>query len=227
MRSTRSILRAELLVEGDAVQRARASPRAYFLRSCSQKNLASDSRAAITFSLPAMIVLPPSLAFRLDDRAGTCWRASCRGSRSEKHFWCVLIEVIRHSAGTVEESLVEGAHQHGRPFGEAGVLGEQRRRPRSRRSLASLAQRVRLLGDERGALAGVEDHLVLLQAPSRSRRKSVTVKRLVAEEAMAARGVARLDAGDLERHDLAVEQAAGSNAAAGSSAAPRRPRAAG
>ncbi len=69
-------------------------------RSCCQKKRASDSRAAITFSLPATIAAPPSLAIRFDTSRNRFASLPVRGAFSEKHFWCCFMEVIRHSAGT-------------------------------------------------------------------------------------------------------------------------------
>ena len=55
-------------------------------RSCSQKNLASLNRARITFSLPAMICAPPSVAVRFETRMNALASVFVFGSRSEKHF---------------------------------------------------------------------------------------------------------------------------------------------
>ena len=94
-------------------------------RSWSQKNLASDSRARITFSLPATICLPPSLAIRFDTQQEPVGElAGLRVLQRE------ALLVVLHRRGQAfgrhgEERLVERAHQHGRPFGEAGVLGQQ------------------------------------------------------------------------------------------------------
>ena len=64
----------------------------------------------------------------------------------------------------LEERLVELAHQHDRPLGEAGVLGEQRV-VLDERELGILGERVRLLGDQRGTrVAGSRITLWLLRA---------------------------------------------------------------
>ena len=103
-----------------------------------------------------------------------------------------------------EKRLVELAHQHGRPFGEAGVLGGERI-VLDQRQVRVLGERMRAFVDARRTRRGIEHDLVLLQlllVVGKARH----LERLVAEEAMAARFLAGLDAGDLERHHLAVEQ---------------------
>ncbi len=173
-------------------------------RSCSQKNLASLSRAAITFSLPATISLPPSLAFRLATSRNLLASFLERGSRKEKHFWCVFIEVVRHSGGTSRNDLSNvpmstTGHSVSPAFSASSALvldeGE----------LGVLGKLVRLRSDRLGAAASVEHDLVALQALLVV-GEACDLERLVGVKAMTARRVAGLDAGDLERHDLAVEQ---------------------
>ena len=74
------------------------------LRSWSQKNFASASRARRTRSLPATIALPPSSASIL---ATTPKRGASEPSsfNSEKYFWCDRIDVISTSSGTSINSL--------------------------------------------------------------------------------------------------------------------------
>ena len=67
-------LAAELFVERDARELLRLLLERR-LRSCSQKKRASESRAAITRSLPATISLPPSLASMLETRMKRLVRA--------------------------------------------------------------------------------------------------------------------------------------------------------
>ena len=84
-----------------------------------------------------------------------------------------------------QERLLEAAHQHQRPLGEAGVLGEQRL-VLDQRQLVLLGQRARLLGDQRRAFRRIEDDLVRLEGldvVGRARH----LERLVAVEAMPAR----------------------------------------
>ncbi len=104
-----------------------------------------------------------------------------------------------------EERLVEGAHQHRRPLGEAGVLGEQRF-VLDERQLVVFRQRMRLFADEARARRRVEDHLVRLEL-----RLVVGtprhVERRVAVKAVPARVPAALHGLDVEMHDLAREQA--------------------
>ena len=123
-------------------------------RSCSQKNLASESRAAITFSLPAMICSPPSLGVRLDTSRNLLASLPVRGCFSEKHFWCCFMDSIRHSAGTSRNASSKLPISTSRPFGEAGVLGEQRL-VLDQGELVLLGERARLLADQAGALGGV------------------------------------------------------------------------
>ena len=174
----------------------------FFLRSCSQKNLASDKRAAMTFSLPATMVLPPSLAFRLV--TSRKWFDSFLPWRSEKHFWCVFIDVVRHSAGTARNDLSNSpmstvGHSVRPAFSAASASSSTSVR------CASLASACAPSLMRRRTRGGIEHDLVLLQlllVVGEARH----LERLVAEEAMAARFLAGLDAGDLERHHLAVEQ---------------------
>ena len=69
------------------------------LRSWSQKNLASESRARSTRSLPATIALPLSLVTMLATTMKFGASAPAR-SVSAKYFWCERIEVMRTSGGT-------------------------------------------------------------------------------------------------------------------------------
>ena len=176
-----------------------------FFRSCSQKNLASDSRARITFSLPAMISLPPSLATQVGHQQELVGELA-RARMLEREALLVLLHRQHQALGRHrQERLVEAAHQHVGPFGEPGVLGQQRL-VLDQRQLVLLGQRVRLLGDQRRARLGVEDHLVRLEAAWRSRaRPSPRTARCRGSDARA--WCRRLDALDLERHHLAVEQA--------------------
>ncbi len=73
-------------------------------RSWSQKNLASDNRARITFSLPLTISAPPSAAIRFDTIRKRLASLPVFGSFSEKHFWWFFIAVVRHSPGTARNS---------------------------------------------------------------------------------------------------------------------------
>ena len=139
----------------------------FFLRSCSQKNLASDKRAAITFSLPATMVLPPSLAFWLV--TSRKWFDSFLPWRREKHFWCVFIDVVRHSAGTSRNALSNApistvGHSVRPAFSAASASSSTSVR------CASLASACAPSLMRRGARGGIEHDLVLLQAPSRSRQ---------------------------------------------------------
>ena len=94
------------------------------LRSWSQKNLASDSRARSTRSLPSTIVLPPSRATLL---ATTTKRLASAPSV------LVVREVAlvrphgddQHLGRHVHELRVDGAEQRHRPFDQAGDLVEQ------------------------------------------------------------------------------------------------------
>ena len=95
------------------------------LRSCSQKNLASDRRAASTFSLPATIAAPPIAGRR-------CWRRRRSGCESlpvlvlaGEIFLVGPHGELDHLGRHVEEGRVEAALQRHRPFGQPGILGDQ------------------------------------------------------------------------------------------------------
>ena len=51
--------------------------------------------------------------------------AAVLGSRSTKHFWLARMVARMTSGGMARKRLVERAHQHHRPFDEAGDLLEQ------------------------------------------------------------------------------------------------------
>ncbi len=128
-----------------------------------------------------------------------------------------------HLGRHVHEALVECAHQHHRPFGEAGILGEQR---------LVLDQRQAFLGGKgAGIFQDADDALVAVEVDiSLAQLRLIIVEalhreRLRRHEAVAARLVAAPDAVDVELNDLAVEQCTRSNAAAAPSASGRCPSA--
>ena len=120
------------------------------LRSCSQKNLASDRRAARTLRLPSTIAAPPSAASILAVQTKFGASAPVR-VRAGEIFLVGAHGELDHLARHVEEGRVEAAEQRHRPFGEAGILGDQalvldqrqaaprRRRWRRRRAMIRLA----------------------------------------------------------------------------------------
>ncbi len=67
-------------------------------RSFSQKNLASDSRARTTRSLPATTAVPPSLATMLLTSRKQLLSAASPGRRTTKHFWLARM-VARITSG--------------------------------------------------------------------------------------------------------------------------------
>ncbi len=69
----------------------------------------------------------------------------------------------------VEERLVEFAHEHRRPLGEAGVLGGERV-ILDERQVRVLGQRVRAFVDARRARRGIEDRPCAASTPSRIRQ---------------------------------------------------------
>ena len=152
-------LRAELLVEGDALQ-----------------------LVAHDLELLLQVLLPEELGVR-EPRgdyllvAGDDLLAAVLGLEvgDEQEMVCELLAVPEREALLVhlhggrqafrrhlEESLVELAHEHDRPLGEAGVLGEQRV-VLDEGELGILGESVRSLRDQRGTRVAVEDHLVALQ----------------------------------------------------------------
>ena len=93
--------------------------------SVSQKNLASDSRARTTRSLPAVMARPPSLATRFEVRTKAGARRVGAGLAQHE---ALLVGPDGGADGLgrdVEEGFVEGAHQHHGPFDEAGDLLQQ------------------------------------------------------------------------------------------------------
>ena len=156
-----------------------------FFRSCCQKNLASASRARITFSLPATISLPPSLGAKVGHQQEAVGELA-RARSFEREALLVLLHG-QHQAFRrhLQERLVEAAHQHQRPFREPGVLGQQRL-VLDQRQLVLLGQRARLLADQRRPLGRIEDDLVRLEALGVVGR-ALHLERLVAVEAMPAR----------------------------------------
>ena len=110
-----------------------------------------------------------------------------------------------HFARHIEEALIEAPHQRHRPFGEPGILGEQRH-VLDQHELLLGRELLRALEDDRLALAWIEDDVGVAQ----SLRIVVEVPHsegLRRHEAMAARLLAAFDAVDLERHHLAGEDA--------------------
>ena len=176
-----------------------------FFRSCSQKNLASDRRARITFSLPAMISLPPSLACRLVTSRNLLASLPERGCLSEKHFWCCFIDSIRHSAGTARNAsskvpISTVGHSVSPAFSLSSASSS------TSASLCSLASACAWLAIS-AARALASRITLCVSRPLGVVERALHRERLVAVEAMPARGVAALHALDLERHHLAVEQA--------------------
>lgn len=111
---------------------------------------------------------------------------------------------LDHLGRHVEKRGVELAEQRNRPFGEPGILGDETLvvdefEPGLHCGLASV------IADQRRALVLVDDHVAgaqLLDIVVRAADRDLV--RVV--EAVAERGGAALDAGDLERHDLFAEQ---------------------
>ena len=104
-----------------------------------------------------------------------------------------------------QEFLVERAHQHGRPFGETGVLRQQAL-VLDEFEFCAGGDLPRLFRDPGRALGGGQQRLVGLELLSVVLEARHLEPR-VAVEAMSLRGVAGADAIDLDRHDLAVDHA--------------------
>ena len=73
------------------------------MRSWSQKNLASDRRAAITLSLPAMISLAAVLRHDIGDHEIAVGQPAGLGVAQREAFLVVLIEVAITSGGTLRK----------------------------------------------------------------------------------------------------------------------------
>ena len=104
-----------------------------------------------------------------------------------------------------EKRLVEVTHQHGRPFGETGVLAEQRV-VGDQLELVLLRECLRLLVDHRGTFGRWQQHLRLAQLGAVV-FEARNLERFVAVEAMPPRRVRRLDACPRKRHDARTEHA--------------------
>ena len=110
-----------------------------------------------------------------------------------------------HFGRHAEEILIERAHQHDRPFGQPGILGEQAL-VLDEGQLLVLGHRLRGIANDARPLIAVEDDFGFVQLLAII-GESLHIEGLRRHESMAARLLAALDAVDLERHDLAVEQA--------------------
>ena len=96
------------------------------LRSWSQKNLASHSRARSTRSLPATIAAPPSLACDVGDEDEAARQRAV--GRAQRQVFLVGAHggdqrLGRHG----HEGLVDGGHERHRPLDQALELVEQAR----------------------------------------------------------------------------------------------------
>ena len=169
------------------------------LRSVSQKWRASDRRARTTRALPAAIAAPPSRAIRFETRMKRL--ASWPSGPLQHEAFLVGADGGAHDLGrNVEIVLLEFAHQHDRPFDEAGDLLEQALVLDERQPLGE-GEGLGVLEDDRLAPVGVEHDFGLLQ------RLDVVVEapdrdRLRRHEAVAPGDVAGCDAVDGEGHDL-------------------------
>ena len=174
----------------------------FFLRSCSQKNLASLKRARDHLLVAGDDGLAAVLRFQIGNEQEVVRQLLAVPQREA---FLVRPHRARQALGRHgEERLVELSHQDRRPLGEAGVLGDKRV-VLDEGELGLLRERVRAFVDGSRAARAVEDHLVALQGLLVV-GEARDLERLVGEEAMPARRSAGLDAGDLERHHLAVEQ---------------------
>ena len=95
-----------------------------------------------------------------------------------------------HLARHLEEALIEAPHQHHRPFGEPGILGEQRH-VLDQHELLLGSELLRALQDDRLALAGIEDDVGVAQS-LRIIVEALHSEGLRRHEAMAARLLAAL-----------------------------------
>ncbi len=78
-----------------------------------------------TCALPSTIAAPPSARVDIGG-ADEVSAPACRPRRVQaKYFWLVAHGELDHLARHVEEGRVEAAEQRHRPFGEAGILGDQ------------------------------------------------------------------------------------------------------
>ena len=177
-----------------------------FLRSCSQKNLASDSRAR-DHLLVAGDDLPCRRPWRSGSTpAGTCWRAcpsadASARSTSGAASWT--------ASGT--RPAPPGTPRRSVPISTVGhsvspAFSASSASSSTSASLCSLASARACSPISAARSAASRITLCALEALGVVRR-ALHLERLVAVEAMPARLVAALDVLDLERHHLAVEQA--------------------
>ena len=196
-------LRAELGVEDDAFEVGDAAfQRA--LRSWSQKNFASDSRARSTRSLPATISLPPSSASMLATTTKLLASLLVRVAQRE-------IFLMRAHGGLknfrrhIHEGLVDLRRSAPPAIRQAPSLRSARPSSSINSSPSANAFCLRLVQDDLAPLGGIQDHMRVAQL------------RLVIVEAGEPRSrpsdkepwprviVPAHHAGDLERNHFAVE----------------------
>ena len=156
----------------------------------------------MTRSLPATIALPPSTASMLATRMKRLASLAVCGSRSTKHFW-LLRMVARITSGGIARNASSNA-----PISTTG----HSTRPATSSSSPSSSTSSKPCAKAR-FFASVEDRLL---APLRIEHdlglvelgdvvvEAAHLDRRGRHEAVAARGVARRDAVDRERHDLGL-----------------------
>ena len=174
-------------------------------RSCSQKNLASESRAAITFSLPATIAAAVLRPYEVGDASRKRLASFLASALAQREALLVLLHRGDQALGrhprkaSSKEPISTTGHSVSPAFSASSASSS------TRSSFAPWRARAPA---RRSARARSSPSRMTLCARSflRSRRSS-SPRTARCHEAMAARDVAALDAVDLERHDLAVEQA--------------------
>src|SRR5581483_10842886 len=155
------LLRAQLLVEGDAAER-----RGHLVERLLEVLLPEEARIRQPRRNHLLVAGDDLLAAVLGREVRHQQEAVSELSRLgvlEREALLVLLHGGgEHLARHLQERLVEMPHQYQGPFGETGVLGQQRL-VLDQGELVLLGERARLLGNEIRALGRVEHHLVALQ----------------------------------------------------------------
>ncbi len=156
----------------------------------------------MTRSLPATIALPPSSASMIGDQHEFVDELGVRRVAQHEAFLVVADGGADHFLGDLQKLFVERAHQHHRPFDEAGDFGQQpfvldQFEPLREGKLLGLGE------DDVAPPLGVEHHLGLVEL-LHVIGEPAHRERLRREKAVAARLVAGGDAVDGKRHDVRI-----------------------
>ena len=150
--------------------------------------------------MPATIALPPSSASILDDQDELVDQLGVRRVAQHEAFLVVADGGADHLFAGCAETCVERAHQHHRPFDQAGDFGQKAVVLDQFEPLRE-GELLRLGEDDVAPPLGVEHHLGLVELVPVIGEPAHR-ERLRRQEAVAARLVAGRDAVDRKRHDV-------------------------